>query len=203
MKISILSKLKDIANQITNSVQNAYSLLDEILVWSKAQSNRTTFEPQTLNFTDICREILEFLKPGALAKTITLNCNNKTDIVIFADPDMLKTVLRNLISNAIKFTDIHGLININAKQDSGKVIISVSDNGTGIPVSSLPKLFDVAQVLTTEGTKGEKGTGLGLLLCKEFVEKHGGMIWAESEPGKGSVFSFSLPQNAESEVEKL
>ena len=89
--------------------------------------------PKTLNFTDICREILEFLKPSALAKTITLNCNNKTDIVIFADTDMLKTVLRNLISNAIKFTDTHGVININAKQDSGKVIISVSDNGTGIP----------------------------------------------------------------------
>ncbi len=187
-------ELKDIANQITNSAQNAYSLLDEILVWSKAQANRTTFEPQKLSFSDICREIIEFLKPSALAKTITLNCNNKTDITLFADKDMLKTVLRNLISNAIKFTDKLGVINIIASQGSGNVTISVSDNGTGISAESLPKLFDASQILTTQGTKGEKGTGLGLLLCKEFVEKHGGKIWAESELGKGSIFSFNIPQ---------
>ncbi len=195
-----IDQLRDIANQIANSAQNAYSLLDEILVWSKAQTNRTTFEPRSLNFSAICREILEFLKPGAISKTITLNCNNQTDIEIFADIDMLKTVLRNLISNAIKFTDKEGVININAKKDSLYVTISVSDNGTGVPADSLTKLFDASHVLTTEGTKGEKGTGLGLLLCKEFVEKHGGKIWVESELGKGSIFSFNIPQKTKAKL---
>ena len=191
-------ELEDISNQITNSAVTSYSLLDEILIWSKAQANRTTFEPQTLNFKDICGEVFEFLKPSALAKKISLKCDNKTDISFFADIDMVKTILRNLISNAIKFTDMNGKVHIHAKQNFGDVTISVSDNGAGISAKSLPKLFDASQVLTTEGTKGEKGTGIGLLICKEFVEKHGGKIWAESELGKGSVFSFNISQKTES-----
>ncbi len=195
-------ELEDIANQITNSALNSYSLLDEILIWSKVQANKTTFEPQTLNLKDICREIIEFLNPTAHVKTISLNFNDKADISFIADIDMLKTVLRNLISNAIKFTDKNGVININAKQVSGNVTISISDNGTGISANSIPKLFDATQLLTTVGTKGEKGTGLGLILCKEFVEKHGGRIWVESELDKGSVFSFCIPQKTKSKIKK-
>jgi signal transduction histidine kinase len=105
----------------------------------------------------------------------------------------LKTVLRNLISNAIKFTGNGGAININAEENPENVTISVSDNCIGIAPENLTKLFDISQVLTTKGTAEETGTGLGLLLCKEFVEKHGGKIWVESEVGKGSDFKFTLP----------
>ena len=97
------------------------------------------------------------------------------------------------MSNAIKFTDNGGVININAEQTDSNVTISVSDNGIGIAHDELKKLFDISEVLTTKGTEGETGTGLGLLICKEFVEKHQGKIWVESEVGKGSEFKFTLP----------
>jgi two-component system, sensor histidine kinase and response regulator len=106
---------------------------------------------------------------------------------------MLKTVLRNLVSNAIKFTNNGGAIKINEEESSGNVTISVSDNGIGIKPDNLAKLFDISQGQTTKGTAEETGTGPGLLLCKEFVEKHGGTIWVVSEVGKGSHFKFTLP----------
>jgi signal transduction histidine kinase len=101
--------------------------------------------------------------------------------------------LRNLVSNAIKFTNVGGTISITANQTDSNITISVSDNGIGIAPHNLMKLFEMAEVSTTKGTAEETGTGLGLLLCKEFVEKHGGKIWVESEVGKGSDFKFTLP----------
>ena len=118
---------------------------------------------------------------------------------MFADVDMFKAVLRNLVSNAIKFTNTGGTINITAKQMNSNITISVSDNGIGIAPHNLMKLFEMSEVSTTKGTAEETGTGLGLLLCKEFVEKHGGKIWVESEIGKGSDFKFTLPINPEKE----
>ena len=106
---------------------------------------------------------------------------------------MLKTILRNLLSNAIKFTRDGGRININAGQSDSSIIVSVADNGIGIKPENISRLFDISQVYTTPGTADEEGTGLGLLLCKEFVEKHGGAIWVKSEYGIGSEFKFSLP----------
>ena len=108
-----------------------------------------------------------------------------------------KALLRNLVSNAIKFTDNGGVININAEEDSGNVTISVSDNGVGIEPDDLKKLFDITEVITTKGTAKETGTGLGLLLCKDFVEKHGGKIRVESEVGKGSSFYLTFPSSNE------
>eukprot|EP01029_Cantina_marsupialis_P020639 TRINITY_DN4850_c0_g1_i1.p2 TRINITY_DN4850_c0_g1~~TRINITY_DN4850_c0_g1_i1.p2 ORF type:complete len:124 (-),score=21.88 TRINITY_DN4850_c0_g1_i1:1138-1470(-) len=110
---------------------------------------------------------------------------------------MINTVLRNLISNAIKFTMPNGEIVIAAKQLEDDVLISVSDNGVGIPFDRLSKLFQISENETTLGTANEKGTGLGLMLCKEFIEKHNGRIWAESEIGKGSSFKFSFPLDKE------
>jgi signal transduction histidine kinase len=107
---------------------------------------------------------------------------------------MLKTVLRNLVSNAIKFTNKYGTIIISTLETDSKMIISVLDKGVGIIPENLIKLFDITQVMTTPGTTKETGTGLGLLLCKEFVEKHGGKIWVDSVYGKGSDFKFTLPK---------
>ena len=114
-------------------------------------------------------------------------------INVSADVDMFKAVLRKLVSNAIKFTNFGGTISITASQTDSNIIISVSDNGIGIAPNNLMKLFEMTEVSITKGTAEETGTGLGLLLCKEFVEKHGGKIWVESEEGKGSDFRFSLP----------
>ena len=107
---------------------------------------------------------------------------------------MLKTILRNLVCNAIKFTNINGEINLSAKQNQGEIEITVSDNGVGINKDVIDNLFKIDSNFTSKGTQEEKGSGLGLILCKEFVEKHGGKIWVESEKGKGSDFKFTLPR---------
>jgi signal transduction histidine kinase len=169
-------------------------------MWARTQQGKFPFKPQNLSFLDICKDILEILNPNAKAKNIAINYNAADGINILADIDMLKTVLRNLVANAIKFTNNGGSININAEVNSGNVTISVSDNGIGIKPDNLAKLFDISQVLTTIGTAKETGTGLGLLLCKEFVEKHGGRIWVESEIGKGSDFKFTLPLFTEQQM---
>jgi signal transduction histidine kinase len=146
-----------------------------------------------LNLRNVLKDILEILNPTANVKNITINNFIADQIIVFADIDMLKTVLRNLVLNAIKFTKSGGAININAEENPERVTISVSDNGVGIRAENLTKLFEISQVFSTTGTAEETGTGFGLLLCKEFVEKHGGKIWVESEIGKGSDFKFTLP----------
>jgi PAS domain S-box-containing protein len=189
-------EIEEIAKNINKSAKITVKLLEDILMWARTQQGVILFKPQILNFRDICKNILEVLKPNADAKNIVINYSSD-QINVFADNDMLKTVLRNLVSNAIKFTYTGGTISIKAEQTDSKVTISVSDNGIGIPPDNLAKLFNISEVLSTKGTTGETGTGLGLLLCKEFVEKHQGKIWVESEVGKGSDFKFTLPFYAE------
>ncbi len=188
-------KIEILANQIHTTAQNTYNLLEDILKWARTQQGRIPFKPQILNFRDICIDIFNILSPNANAKNIAINYSAPDNINIFADIDMLKTVIRNLVSNAIKFTNNGGAINISAEQTASNVTISVSDNGMGIEPDDITKLFNISEVLSTKGTAGEKGTGLGLLFCKEFVEKHGGKIWVESEVGKGSDFKFTLPKS--------
>lgn len=189
-----IDEIESIANDINKTARTTHNLLEDILKWAGAQQGKIPFEPQILNFRDICTDILEILSPNASAKKITINYSAPDEINIFADIDMLKTIIRNLVSNAIKFTNNGGTINITTGQTYSNVTISVSDNGIGIAPEDLKKLFDISEVLSTKGTAGESGTGLGLLLCKEFVEKHGGKIWVESEVGKGSEFKFTLPE---------
>jgi signal transduction histidine kinase len=191
-------EVENIVIDINKSARTTYKLLEDILMWARSQQGKITFKPQILSFREISKETIEILNPNASAKYITIDYSATEHLEVFADNDMLKTVLRNLVSNAIKFTNNGGKIYINAEKDSENVTISVSDNGIGISPQNLKKLFDISEVITTKGTADEKGTGLGLSLCKEFVEKHGGKIWVESEVGKGSRFSFSLPINSES-----
>jgi signal transduction histidine kinase len=181
------------AGEINKTAQNTFNLLEDILMWARSQQGRIPFKPQNVNLAQICQHAVEVLRPNADPKNITINNIVEDGVTVFADIDMLKTVLRNLISNAVKFTNSGGVIKISAGQTQLNITISVSDNGIGINPDNLVKLFDVGQVLSTKGTSDEKGTGLGLLLCKEFVEKHGGKIWVESEVGKGSDFKFTLP----------
>ncbi len=192
-----IDEIKNMVGNINKTAQRTYNLLEDILMWARTQQGKIPFNPQILSFSDICKNVVDVLKPNAKAKNITINYSASDEINIFADIDMLKTVFRNLLSNAIKFTNTGGTIRITAVQTDSNVTISVSDDGIGIKPDALTKLFDISQVLTTKGTAEETGTGLGLLLCKEFVEKHGGKIWVESEIGEGSDFKFTLPLSAE------
>lgn len=180
---------------INISAQNTFKLLEEILMWARAQSGKLPFQPQKINFKVVCDEVLNNLTNQAATKKITINYSEHEKTILTADLNMIKTIMRNLISNAIKFTHENGCIDIQSETIDKNVIISVSDNGLGIEPDTLNKLFDISHNVTSEGTAKEKGTGLGLLLCKEFVEKHGGKIWVESELGKGSVFKFTMPIN--------
>ena len=190
-------EIEDIAKDIHKSAKIVNKLLDDILLWARAQQGKIPFKPQILNFTNNCEDAVDVLNPIAKAKNITIDFSTGDHITVFADVDMFKAVLRNLVSNAIKFTNAGGTISITANQTDSNITISVSDNGIGIAPHNLMKLFEMAEVSTTKGTAEETGTGLGLLLCKEFVEKHGGKIWVESEVGKGSDFKFTLPIYAE------
>jgi PAS domain S-box-containing protein len=192
-----IDEIEIFANYINSSAQITYNLLDNLLIWGRSQTGRVPFNPQEVNLTDICKNILELLNSSAYAKKITVNYSFAEDITVFADIDMLKTIMRNLVSNAIKFTNKNGSIDISAKQTHSKITISVIDNGIGIKPENLAELFDISQMHTTTGTAEEEGTGLGLIICQDFVEKHGGKIGVESEPGKGSKFSFTLPCNTE------
>jgi len=188
--------INEIESQLTavnNSAIGAYNLLDDILVWALSQSGKLPFEPEEFSLKHSCEEVVEMLKPGADKKSITINIDVAERVIVFADINMLNTILRNLISNAIKFTRKGGNINIFSEQNNPEITISVSDNGTGVSAEILSHLFDNTQKHSLKGTANEKGTGLGLLICKKFVENHNGRIWAESKVGQGSIFKFTLP----------
>jgi PAS domain S-box-containing protein len=188
-----IKEIQKMVVTMSKAATNLYTLLDNMLQYTRINQGKTTFNPQNLNFINTSLDAVAILKPNAEAKNIAINHSAAGEITVFADVFMLKTILRNLVSNAIKFTNNEGQINISAKQTPSEVIISVSDNGIGIAPGYINKLFNISLINTTLGTADEKGTTLGLLLCKEFVEKHGGKIWVESEPGKGSDFKFTLP----------
>lgn len=188
-----INETNKIADDINIAAQNTFNLLEDILLWARTQQGKIPFNPRNLDLTEISNNVIDILKPNAFAKNITISYSIAGNLTVFADIDMLKTVLRNLVSNAIKFTHNGGTINIGAGQTDSFTTISVSDDGVGISQENMAKIFDVSQVPTTIGTERETGTGLGLLLCKDFVEKHGGKIRVESEAGKGSNFSFTLP----------
>ncbi len=178
---------------INSSAKNTLVLLDNLLNWAKSQTGQITFNPQKINLTQIIQEIIEIKNPQAKLKNITIHITQLIEIEFYADKNMLTVILRNLISNAIKFTKSGGNINIAIISNKKQIEIIISDNGIGIHEEKLKTLFNTSSNTTSPGTEDEKGTGLGLILCREFVEKHGGMIWVESEVGKGSDFKFTLP----------
>jgi len=188
-----IDKIEKQVNCISDSAHRLHILLENTLSWVRSQSGRLQYSPQKLNFREVFTDIFEIIRPAANEKTITINFFVGQEILLYADSNMLKTIMRNLILNAIKFTKHGGWIDISATPNMTEVLITVLDNGIGIKPNDLPRLFNFADIRSTVGTDGEKGTGLGLILCKEFVEKHNGKIWVESEVGKGSSFKFTMP----------
>jgi signal transduction histidine kinase len=160
---------------------------------AKSQTDRLDFEPKTISFTDLCEQIIEELQPAATAKNINIRFNKNKNIYLTADENLVKFILRNLLSNAIKFSYKNSLIEIAAEVKKRNAFISVSDGGVGISPEDTESIWDSSKPYTTLGTENEKGTGMGLILCKEFAEKHGGKIWAEPRTGGGSKFILSLP----------
>ncbi len=185
--------IDEYAKFIQQSSKSAMDLLMNLMDWSRAHTGRMEFKPEYFELNELVKES-EYLFEGALLqKEIALTVKIPEDTVVYADNNMIRTVLRNLISNAIKFTNINGHIVLSVIKNKHQCQVSVSDDGVGIPKESMERLFRIDQNYSTAGTQNEKGTGLGLILCKELIEKHKGEIWYESEPGKGSVFYFSLP----------
>lgn len=180
-------------NIINSSANNTLVLLDNLLNWAKSQTGKISFNPEKLVFSNIIMDVLKIEKPIAKAKNIALNYFTADEIEVYADENMLKIILRNLISNAIKFTKHGGEIRVFAILKKDWVEISISDNGIGMNEDKRKELFKITSNSSTIGTASEKGSGLGLLLCKDFIEKHKGEIWVESTEGKGSEFKFTVP----------
>jgi signal transduction histidine kinase len=188
-----LKEIQKMAVMMSKSATNLYSLLDNLLQWTKMNQGKINFEPQKLNFKKISRDAVSILKPNTDEKTIKINHTAPDDMTVYADIFMFKTILRNLVVNAIKSSGCDGQIDISAQQTDSHVIISVADNGFEATPGHLTKIFNASEIHKALGSTEEKGTTLGLLLCKQFVEKHGGEIWVESKNGRGSEFKFTIP----------
>ena len=188
------AETKAYIDEIHNSTSNLYKLIENLLDWSRLQTGIFPFEPMKLNISKLVGDVESLLKSNASMKRIKIINNiSSEEIFVFGDEDMLRSLFQNLISNAIKFTQSEGKIEVFYKiLNNNKIEFSIKDDGIGISKENLRKVFNIDENITTPGTNGEKGTGIGLLLCKEIVEKHGGDIKVESESGKGSKFSFTL-----------
>jgi len=188
-------KRKRYIGSINHSLKNIFSLLENLLLWARSQSDGIVFKPKSIKLHLLCKEINELVMQSAKNKSINLTNKIPENTNVYADENMLSMIIRNLISNAIKFTPQNGGISINARptEDNKYIEIFVKDSGVGISEEIKSTLFDIGESTSTRGTENETGTGLGLILCKEFVEKQGGKIWVESELDKGSVFKFTVP----------
>ncbi|MBK6965234.1 MAG: PAS domain S-box protein [Bacteroidales bacterium] len=174
--------------------RNTFNLLEKLLQWSRLQTGRMEFKPVNVSFQEIADNVLNLLRANAIGKGLRISADIEAGLTVLGDSNMLNAVTRNLASNAIKFTPENGTVSITARTIPGNLAeIMVADTGVGINCDDLQKLFRIDAQHSTKGTKGETGTGLGLLLCKEFIERNGGLIRIESEPGKGSRFIFTLP----------
>jgi len=192
---SNISEVIELSDMLHQQVNYTYTLLNNLLEWSRALRKKISFNPKLLNLKEVIAERAASNKVLAENKHISLEYSADKHLTITADEDMLDTILRNLITNAIKFSYENGKITITAEERADDILISVADQGKGMEPYILEKLFLVDSKTSTPGTNNESGTGLGLLLCKEFVELHGGIIWAESKFGSGSSFFFTLPKS--------
>jgi signal transduction histidine kinase len=186
---------EEFITHISNTAEHTLTLLDNLLSWARTQTGEIDFKPENLHPYPIVEEIVGLLNSSATIKNITLNNSVPDDIIVYADPNMFKTILRNLVQNSIKFTNSGGTVDIHAISKQNQIVFSITDNGVGMSKETHNNIFSIDTTVITNGTDHERGSGLGLVLCKEFIEKNGGKIWAESEVGKGSKFEFTIPSS--------
>lgn len=186
-------EIEEISKIIHRSSNRMMNLLVNLMEWSQSKTGRMEFVPTHFEMEDLINDAILLFDETAKQKNISILKSIKLSKPILADRNMLFTVVRNLISNAIKYSNIYGIINITVEENKGVLDVSVSDNGVGMEYERIQKLFQLNEIYSTLGTEREKGTGLGLILCKEFIEKHNGKIWVESTINKGSVINFSIP----------
>ena len=182
------------AGMLNRSAQHTYQLLENLLEWARLQQGTMPFNPSELSIRHLIDKEMAGLKFDADSKNITLRLNLTGDFIFTADGNMIRSVIRNLLANAIKFTSREGWVEVNVVKTVCEVVITVSDNGIGMNRETIAGLFHIETASSTPGTEKEKGHGLGLILCREFIEKHGGQISAASRPGEGSTFTFTIPQ---------
>lgn len=186
--------LKQMLQVLLTSTSTTFDLLENLLLWAKSQQNEVVFKPENIDLHQIVDTNIALVTELAKIKEITIHNQIPNEQIICADKNMVMTVIRNLITNAIKFTGNGKNIYLSIKEDNTLFTVSVKDEGVGISPDNLDKLFNSKESFTTAGTSGEKGTGLGLLICRDFIERHNGTITAESEPGKGTEFKFTIPK---------
>ena len=186
-------KVEYYLSNINNSSKHAHELLENLLTWARIQTQSIPFDPELFNMNVKIIETIDLLEVVSSKKNIRINIFAKEEVFIYADVNMFSTIFRNLLENAIKFTHPDGQVSIHINKKEDYCEITVEDNGVGISNEIIEKIFKVGSKHTTLGTNKEKGTGLGLILCKEFIEKHNGKIWVESIEGVGSKFIFTMP----------
>ncbi|MDP3150625.1 MAG: ATP-binding protein [Ignavibacteria bacterium] len=199
----LATEIKDLSQEeiitfgkgLNDNLKNLYVLLENLLYWSMMQRNTIEYNPTKINLFDLVQKIVGLTNLSAKKKSILLSNNIENGTFVFADVDMLRLILHNLLLNAIKFTPTDGRIIVSSLNKGSFLEVSIHDTGVGIELLKSSELFNFNTITTTNGTDGEKGTGLGLPLCKEFVERCGGKIWVESEIERGSKFTFTLRKN--------
>lgn len=186
-------EIKELVPDVLNDLNYTIGLMDNLLIWAKSQMQGHQVYKETIDVTPLIEDVIHLLRLPAEAKQLSIQQHTEGSVYVYADKDMIHLVLRNLISNAIKFTPQCGTITVSAKENPSFTEVFVKDSGTGISPEEMQKI-NSASFYTTHGTAAESGTGLGLMLCKEFLSKNSGKLHIESEPGKGSTFSFTLPE---------
>lgn len=186
-------KIKNLAQILNDSAKSGYAILQNLLDWSRSQTGMIKFSPEEIDLKTLIDENISDIELLSARKEIKIVTTLRDNLSIYADKNMLNTILRNLLNNAVKFTHRFGTITVSASVKGNEVIVSVKDNGTGIPEKNIGELFRIDTKYTRPGTEKEQGTGLGLKLTKEFIEMQGGRIWVKSALNKGSEFSFSIP----------
>jgi signal transduction histidine kinase/ligand-binding sensor domain-containing protein len=193
IKLNNSATFYEYADMINTSAVQTLRLLENLLAWANSQQRKITYAPVPINLSELLTDEFIMVDEMATRKNIEIKSYINDTITVLGDKNMIRTILRNLITNAVKFTHKNGKVEVNAITRNNQLEIAVSDNGIGMTNETASKLFKIDANLSTLGTENEKGTGLGLFLCKEFVEKHGGKIWVESQEGKGSTFKFLIP----------
>lgn len=189
---------------IESASNHAYKLLENLLIWARNQTEKSQFSPEMLNLSQLVHEALKTIESTAVHKNISFSTSINKNLQVFADRNMLDSIIRNLVTNAIKFSFKEGKVRIKAILTENGVCISVSDKGIGISSDRLASIFEIDKHTNTNGTENELGSGLGLILCKDFVTRHNGEIWIESTLNKGTKVSFTLPlKSGTSENQKL